>query len=86
MCVRAFVVPFVITLKPPGGAMWFPGLPPGVEWAVAAPPLRGDVSGTRVDEVLEVGTFVRWCGPVEPFPDAGRFDEPRGGGGPVACG
>jgi hypothetical protein len=23
---------------------------------------------------------------VEPFPDAGRFDEPRGGGSPVTCG
>jgi len=36
--------------------------------------------------VLEVVTFVRWCGPVEPFPDDGRFDEPRAGGGPVTCG
>ena len=36
--------------------------------------------------VLEVVTFVRWCGPVEPFPDAGRFDEPRGGGSPVTRG
>ena len=38
------------------------------------------------DEVLEVGTFMRWGGPVEAFPDAGRFDEPRGGGGRVARG
>ena len=36
--------------------------------------------------VPEVVTFVRWCGPVEPFPDAGRFDEPRGGGSPVTRG
>ena len=28
--------------------------------------------------MLEVVTFVRWCGPVEPFADAGRFDEPEG--------
>ena len=34
----------------------------------------------------EVVTFVRWCGLVEPFPDAGRFDEPRGGGSRVTCG
>ena len=39
----------------------------------------------RVDEVHEVVTFVRWCGPMEPFPDAGRFDESRGGGSPVTC-
>ena len=37
-------------------------------------------------EVLDVVTFVRWRGPVESFPDAGRFDEPRGGVVRVACG
>ena len=34
----------------------------------------------------KVSLFVRWCGPVEPFPDAGRFTEPCGGGGAVTCG
>ena len=36
--------------------------------------------------VPEVVTLVRWCGPVEPFADAGRFDEPGGGGSPVTGG
>ena len=36
--------------------------------------------------MLEVVTFVRWFGPVEQFPDAGRFNEPGGGGSPVTGG
>ena len=35
-------------------------------------------------EVLKIGTLVRWCRAVEPFTEAGRFAESRGGGGPVA--
>jgi hypothetical protein len=41
---------------------------------------RGNVLGVAVDG------FMRWGGPVEPSPDAGRFVEPRGGGSPVTCG
>jgi hypothetical protein len=36
-------------------------------------------------EVLVVLPLVRWCGAVEPFPDASCFGKPRGGGGPVPC-
>jgi membrane protease YdiL (CAAX protease family) len=39
-----------------------------------------------VDEVVEVLTFVRRCGPVEALPDAGRFDKPGGGGSRVSGG
>ena len=31
-------------------------------------------------EGRQVVTFVWWCGPLEPCPDAGRLDGPRGGG------
>jgi len=69
----------------PGGAerMAQPRRGVGVSGACAC--RRTSESG-RGGEVLEVVTFVRWCGPVEPFPDDGRFDEPRAGGGPVTCG
>src|SRR6188768_1859142 len=69
----------------PGGAerMAQPRRGVGVSGACAC--RRTSESG-RGGEVLEVVTFVRWCGPVEPFPDDGRFDEARGGGGPVTYG
>jgi hypothetical protein len=52
---------------------------------VAGVMCRSSTSGSK-DEVLEIGTFMRWGGPVEALPDAGRLDEPRGGGGRVALG
>lgn len=47
---------------------------------------RSDSASGRVDEVLEIVTFVRWCGSVEPLPDVGCFDQPRCGGRRITCG
>jgi hypothetical protein len=40
----------------------------------------------RVDEVFAISILMRRCRAVQPFADAGRFDEPRGSGSPVTRG